>query len=375
MMTTGMNRRTVIASATGALVAASSRAAAKPLKRTVISIHGDQFLLNGAPTYPHRAFRGRKVEGLLFTSRMANAVVDDHNPETRGVWAYPDGPWDAERNTREFIAALPAYRATGLTSVAINLQGGSPQGYSWHQPWQFSGFTPDGNLLADTRARIERVISAADSLQMVVILGVLYISAKPALRDEAAVVRAVDETVEFLCAGGHANVLVEVGNEVDLPSWPLDIVKPPRAHELIARIQQKSAGRLRTPARRLLASTSFVHAAPPPNVLAAADYVLLHGNGSNTPDALRALIRGTRNAPGYRGQPLLCNEDDHYDFDKPDNNFLAAVEERCGWGFFDYRRDRERYADGFQSLPVDWQITSARKKAFFGLLGEITGGG
>jgi hypothetical protein len=71
----------------------------------------------------------------------------------------------------------------------------------------------------------------------------------------------------------------------------------------------------------------------------------------------------------------LCNEDDHYDFDKPDNNFLAAVEERCGWGFFDYRRDREKFADGFQSLPVDWQITSARKKAFFGLLGEITGGG
>jgi hypothetical protein len=51
------------------------------------------------------------------------------------------------------------------------------------------------------------------------------------------------------------------------------------------------------------------------------------------------------------------------------------VEEQCGWGFFDYRRDRERYADGFQSLPVDWQINSVRKKAFFGLLSEITGGG
>ena len=210
---------------------------------------------------------------------------------------------------------------------------------------------------------------------MVVVLGVLYISAKPALRDEAAVVRAVDETVEFLCTGGHTNVLMEVGNEVDLPNWPFEIVKPPRAHELIARIQQKSAGRLRTPARRLLASTSFVYAPPPANVLAVADYVLLHGNACNTPDALRALIRGTRGAPGYRGQPLLNNEDDHTDFDKTDNDFLAAVEERCGWGFFDYRRDRERYADGFQSLPVDWQITSARKKAFFGLLGEITGGG
>ena len=28
---------------------------------------------------------------------------------------------------------------------------------------------------------------------------------------------------------------------------------------------------------------------------------------------------------------------------------------------------------GFQSLPVDWTISSARKRAFFGLLKEITG--
>ena len=35
--------------------------------------------------------------------------------------------------------------------------------------------------------------------------------------------------------------------------------------------------------------------------------------------------------------------------------------------------DRERFEDGFQSLPVDWTISSARKRGFFGLLKEITG--
>ena len=34
---------------------------------------------------------------------------------------------------------------------------------------------------------------------------------------------------------------------------------------------------------------------------------------------------------------------------------------------------RERFEDGFQSLPVDWTISSKRKRAFFGLLKEITG--
>lgn len=365
-----INRRTMMG---GAAVLASSPIWAASA-HTVIAIRGNGFLINGKPTYPKRAFQDHSVEGLLFTSRMANAIVDDHNQETRGVWAYPDGPWDAERNTSEFIAALPAYRASGMNSVALNLQGGSPQGYSWHQPWRLSGFDTDGHLLVDYRHRLERVLAAADSLGMVVILGLFYISAKPALRDEAAVVRAVDEVVEFLCTGGHTNVLIEIGNEVDLANWAYDIVKPARSHELVERIQKASAGRLKTPARRLLVSTSYVYAAPPANFLAVADYVLLHGNASKTPDALRALIRSTRAAPGYKGQPLLINEDDHYDFDKADNDFLAALEEHCGWGFFDFRRDRERFPDGYQSLPVDWTIGSPRKKAFFELLKTVTGG-
>jgi hypothetical protein len=33
----------------------------------------------------------------------------------------------------------------------------------------------------------------------------------------------------------------------------------------------------------------------------------------------------------------------------------------------------EEFEDGFQSVPVDWGITSERKKAFFGKLKEITG--
>src|SRR3712207_7267903 len=33
------------------------------------------------------------------------------NPETRSRWAYPDaGAWDAERNTREFLEAMPQWR-------------------------------------------------------------------------------------------------------------------------------------------------------------------------------------------------------------------------------------------------------------------------
>src|SRR6185437_12413126 len=129
---------------------------------------------------------------------------------------------------------------------------------------------------------------------------------------------------------------------VNIGQWRYDIVKPPRSHELIQRVQKNTAGRLKTPAGRLLVSTNFTNFQPPDNYLQVADYILLHGNGYKQPADLRSSVQQVRAASGYKGQPILFNEDDHYDFDLPDNDMVAAVEEFCGWGFFDYRHSRER---------------------------------
>src|ERR1700733_7883794 len=73
--------------------------AAAPVSRTEVSIHGEQFLLNGKPTYPGRSFRGMKIEGLLMNVRAVQACFDRRNPASRSRWAYPDtGNWDPERN-------------------------------------------------------------------------------------------------------------------------------------------------------------------------------------------------------------------------------------------------------------------------------------
>ena len=61
---------------------------------------------------------------------MVQGVFDDLNPATRPMFGYPDGPFDAERNTDEFVAAMPSWRSAGLLAVTVNFQGGSPQGYS-----------------------------------------------------------------------------------------------------------------------------------------------------------------------------------------------------------------------------------------------------
>jgi hypothetical protein len=41
--------------------------------------------------------------------------------------------------------------------------------------------------------------------------------------------------------------------------------------------------------------------------------------------------------------------------------------------YFDYRMANEGFDDGYQSVPVNWGISSPRKKAFFDLLSDITG--
>ena len=70
--------------------------------------------------------------------------------------------------------------------------------------------------------------------------------------------------------------------------------------------------------------------------------------------------------------PIVFNEDDH-GLDQPANNFTTAIAARASWGWFDFRRKGEALNEGYQSPPVNWGISSERKRAFFKLLAEITG--
>jgi hypothetical protein len=340
---------------------------------TVVGIEGPSFTIDGQLTYPGRCYRWQRVEGLLFNQRVVQGTFDDLNPETRGLWDYPDGPWDAERNTDEFVAAMPAWRAAGLLSFTLNLQGGNPRGYQRAQPWVNSAYTDEGELCPAYMARLARILDRADELGMAPILGLFYFGQDGTLRDEEAVIRATDEVTDWLLARGDRHVLIEIANEVDVPRYDHAILRPDRCHELIERVQARSTGRVESPAGRLLVSASTRgNALPPENVLAAADFLLLHGNGMPGPERIREMVRLCRELPAYRGQPILFNEDDHFDFEQADNHMLAALGEYAGWGYFDYRMEGEGYEEGYQSVPVDWSISSERKRGFFDLLAEVT---
>jgi hypothetical protein len=123
---------------------------------------------------------------------------------------------------------------------------------------------------------------------------------------------------------------------------------------------------------RLLAGTSYGGGRiPEANVVAASDFLLLHGNGVKDPARITEMIAQTKKVPGYRTRPILFNEDDHFDFDKPLNNMLAAVRSYVSWGYFD--PGKSDYVDGYQCPPVNWGVNTERKQAFFALLKRITG--
>jgi hypothetical protein len=347
-------------------------AAESPARKTIFSIVGEDFHINGRPTYTGRSWQGRRIEGLLMNTRMVQATFDDLNPETVARWAYPDtGKWDPERNVREFIAAMPEWKRHGLLAFPVNFQGGSPEGYSSRQTWLTSGFSPDGSIRPAFADRMRRVLDAADDLGMVVILGYFYFGQDPQLRDEAAVLRATDEARRWLLDGGWRNVLVEVNNETDVSAYDHEILKPRRVHELIERVRGTDRD-----GRRLLVGTSYGGGAVPKgNVVRASDFLLLHGNGVGDPARITRMVKETRAVPGYRPMPVVFNEDDHEKFDRPSNNFAAAVAEHASWGWFDYRRRGEGMDEGYQSPPVNWGISFPRKRAFFEYCAEITGAG
>ncbi len=355
-----MNRREMLPLLTAPLMAAANR-------KTKVDIVGDSFKINGKDTYRGRKYQGKKIEGLLMNTRMVQGIFDDRNAETRGRWAYPDtGNWDAERNTREFIAAMPVWRKHGVLSFTINLQGGSPEGYSKAQPWDTGAIRPDGSLREDYMLRLRKILDRADELGMVPIVGLYYFGQDQRVTDEAAIKRSVEASVRWILTQGYGNILLEICNECNIAAYDHPILKADRVHELITMAKDIQVG-----GRQLLVGVSYGgNKVPMSNVVKVSNFLLIHGNGVKDPARIAAMVRETRLVKGYRPMPILFNEDDHFDFDKPMNNMMAAIGEYASWGYFE--PGASNYRDGYQCPPVNWGMNSPLKQGFFKLCKQVT---
>ena len=227
---------------------------------------------------------------------------------------------------------------------------------------------------------MERILNKADESGMVVILGIFYFGQDEQLENEMAVKNAVNNTIDWLFLKGYRNVLIEIDNESNIKSYDHAILQPERVHELIELVKNKKDPKS---GYRYYASTSYggKHI-PHPNVVKSADFLLLHGNGVENPADITKMVEETRKVDGSHPVPIIFQEDVHFNFDSPVNNMMNAFKARASWGFFDFRKRGETLAandssfqEGYQSVPVDWGINSARKKQFFQLLEKIVKSG
>jgi hypothetical protein len=359
---------------------------------TKVSIAGTEFLIDGTPTYAGRTYEGKKIQGLLFNVRAVQATFDDANPETRRHWTYPDtGFWDPDRNTDDFCAALPIWKAHGVLGFTVNFQGGGPLYVpEVYKAYDNNAFTPQGALKRDYARRMKRVLDRADELGMVAMVGLFYWVMLNKMENEAAIWRAADEALAMLEATGHRNILVELANEVDVvvDHTPYgSIFGWDRVHEMLER--------LRAAHPSLLYSTSGGGVKLNPNrsipserLIQAADYVLFHGNGTRPPE-LEAAIHYIKALPAFQAnpKPLVINEDS-----PAVPNMEVCWPNYVSWGYYDqgfegqgddpylWYGDRPRWAqgplemlNGFQTPPVNWGINSAFKQRFFERVAEITG--
>ena len=328
-----------------------------------VTIKGDKFYTGDKLTYSD--FPGAKPEALgrLMNSRMVQATFEDENPQTATFFAYPGGaPFDPQRQTSEFIAALPDYRRHGVIACTVNFQGGYPQ-YHVHlrkdqilQDWDNNAFTPNGSLKWRYAQRMERVIAAADDANVVVIVGYFYFGQNHKLQDEAAVRRAVAEATEFLAGLRRGNIMIEINNECNI-GYVHPLLQPQDVHEMIKLARQVSKG-------EIYVSTSYGGGTlAGQNVIDSADFILLHGNGQN-PDNIHQMVARTK---AQTGKPIVFNEDS-----VRVDNCRAAFEEGASWGYYD-QGGKTPYADGFQSVPTNWSINTPEKQAFFATVADLVG--
>ncbi len=353
---------------------------------TEIAIDADKFLINGKPTYAQGSYRGKSIEGMLFNSRMIQAIFDDQCAETRTLWAYPDtGEWDAERNTDDFCAQLPEYRKHGLLAVSVGLQGGgSIYTPAIYDNYLNSAFTPAAELKQPYFDRLAKVLKAADKAGMVVIVNYFYI--KQAKKMPADIFFPLTEKITaWLLKSGHRNILVDVANEAG-DWWEMKPYRDENIHKLIAAAKGVSLG-----GRRLLVSSSTCggEALPHGKWRETEDLHMPHGNGCSAEQLKTKLAKFKCDNEFKRTpKPVLVNEDTLFI-----DNLEAAVQTGCSWGYYDqgkgcdYTWDGDRMnwrgtkrekklADlsGFQTLPVNWGINTPEKRAFFNKVKEITDG-
>lgn len=321
------------------------------MPKTSISIDGDRFLINNQLTYADIEGSKPEAHGLLMNARFIQGIFDDKiNPDRFARWG--KGKWNPARNTLDLIAALPEWYQYGLRAFTVGLQGGGPCFTVDNLNIDNNPFSEDGNRLDSAYAeRLDTLIRGADEIGMAVIVSYFYGGQTRFLRDGRAIRNAVTTASNFLRDGGYTNVLIEIANEHDVPSFkqhPL-IYYPEGVASLIDLARRETGG--------MAVSCSGVGNSYSCEIAEASDYILIHGNGT-TRQKLHNMIIDIQSWGLNR--PIVCNEDS-----PAVGQMEVTFKTRTSWGYYNNMTKQEP--------PADWRVTKGEDLFFAFRMGEGIG--
>ena len=321
------------------------------MPRTSVAIQGEQFTIDGKPTYSEIPGSSSKVHGLLMNARFIQGIFDDRADPSRFA-RFGHSEWDPEASTDRLIAALPEWYNHGLRAFTVGLQGGGPCFTIDNASIDNNPFGEDGTEFDPAYAdRLDRLIRAAAEIGMVVIVSFFYGSQAHRIKDGKGIRAAVTSASRFLRDGGYANVIIEVANEQNIGSFD----DHPILHTgegtaaLIDLARQESGG--------LPVGCSGGGGYAHPEICRASDVILIHGNGCSRQRYYNLIQQVRAWAPG---KPVVCNEDS-----QAIGQLKVALHTRSSWGYYNNMTKQEP--------PADWGITRGEDTFFALRLCEMLG--
>lgn len=318
--------------------------------RSVLSIEGSRFLINGKLTYSEYPGCPERYRGLLMNARFIQGIFDDKERPER--FCRFGRSFDAERNTQELIDALPQWHEKGLRAITVGFQGGGPCFTVDSETINNNPFSQDGKSMdEDYRDRMKKIIEAADRIGMVVIVSCFYGPQSRFLRDDRAVMEAVKTAANWLRDERFTNVIFEVANEHDIDAYKIHPVlyNDGGIVELMEIARRESGG--------IPVGCSGTGAYFSESITKASDVVLIHGNNMSRQvlyNQIRQVIACAE------GKPVVCNEDS-----QALGNMQVALNAGISWGYYNNLTKQEP--------PARWGITEGEDRFFAERLADALG--
>ena len=118
-------------------------AAQAPRRATTVAIVGDAFHVNGRADPGGPIVASAIGGGTLPTPAWSRGCSTISTLGRASRWAYPDTKtWDPAATPASSSRQCASGGRRALLAFTLNLQGGSPEGYSKGQPWHNSAFAP-----------------------------------------------------------------------------------------------------------------------------------------------------------------------------------------------------------------------------------------